>query len=227
MKSFLLRAAPETMEENPLWLIVLCDMMTNLMLFFLVMFVVTLQGPQVQKNFAQVFDTKGTVDPDAAKIDAALQEINENEAVENILAALHTAGLRDAVEVTETRDLIRVRLRDAVLFQQARGNLDPEAARTIGLLAQVLTEMDNEIIVEGHTDSVPISRSPYRSNWELSVARAHAVVERLIAGGIAPKRLVTAGYGEFRPLADNATTVGRGQNRRVEIVILRHPEEGA
>ena len=225
MMPFLHRMTPETMEENPLWLIVLCDMMTNLMLFFLVMFVVTLQGPQAQAEFARTFDAKKIIaDPPHPKIEAAVREVKEEEAARKLQALLAAAGLESSVQVLESRESIRVRLRDQVLFRTAHADLMPTADATMAALAKVLAEMDNEIVVEGHTDAVPITKSPYRSNWELSVARSYAVIERLTASGIAPARLVSAGYGEFRPLLDNNTPESRAINRRVEIVILREKE---
>jgi chemotaxis protein MotB len=82
---------------------------------------------------------------------------------------------------------------------------------------------DQEIVVSGHTDNVPITSklaATYPTNWELSAARAIAVVKILESNGVDPKMLVAAGFGEFRPVADNATPEGRAQNRRMEIVLM-------
>jgi len=80
------------------------------------------------------------------------------------------------------------------------------------------------VVIEGHTDAVPLSKSPYRSNWELSVARSNSVIERLVADGVPAARLVASGYGEHRPAAGNDTPAGRARNRRVEILIQRGAE---
>jgi chemotaxis protein MotB len=73
--------------------------------------------------------------------------------------------------------------------------------------------------VEGHTDTRPISTVRFRSNWDLSTARATAVIAKLAAEGMQSPRLSAAGYGEFRPVADNATEEGRKLNRRVDLVV--------
>ncbi|MCK5081464.1 MAG: OmpA family protein, partial [Candidatus Omnitrophica bacterium] len=80
---------------------------------------------------------------------------------------------------------------------------------------------DLNVGIEGHTDNVPITHSGWKSNWELSTARALSVLHHLEDNeGISPKRLSATGYGEFRPVASNATKAGKQDNRRVEIVIL-------
>ncbi|MEE8424568.1 MAG: flagellar motor protein MotB, partial [Elusimicrobiota bacterium] len=216
------RMTPASMDENPLWLVVLCDMMTILMLFFLVMFVLSQQGPEAQAKMLQAFDAKGVVaeaaDPGMAQV---VREFREEEAGDMILALFKQQGLEDSIEITETRDTIRVRLLNKLLFKTARAKINPSAAGPIRLLAGVLRQLPNEIIIEGHTDNVRITKSPFKSNWELSVARSYSVIESLLKEKIAPSRLVAAGYGEYHPLAPNDTPAGRARNRRVEIVIVR------
>ena len=84
-----------------------------------------------------------------------------------------------------------------------------------------LRELDNPIIIEGHTDNKPISTVKYPSNWELSTARATNIIKFLTENNlITPKRLSAVGYGEYMPIADNSTTTGRAKNRRVDIIVL-------
>jgi chemotaxis protein MotB len=78
---------------------------------------------------------------------------------------------------------------------------------------------DRELAVAGHTDNVPIATERFASNWELSAARAIAVVKFLIENGLKAQNLSAAGYGEFDPIADNGSTDGRARNRRIEIVL--------
>ena len=117
--------------------------------------------------------------------------------------------------------MIRVRLHDQPLFGSGQARLSATAAAPIAGLARVLKEMPNEVIVEGHTDNVRLSHSPYKSNWELSVARSYSVIERLAGEGVEAGRLVAAGYGEHHPAAGNDSAEGRSRNRRVEIIIRR------
>jgi chemotaxis protein MotB len=220
------RRLPSTIAENPLWLIVLCDLMTNLMLFFLVMYSFTLQTPSQREKWARTFAANDVVeDPKLARARVILRQFREAEAGATIAELLVRAGLGTSADVSVTQDSIRVRLRNHVLFPSARAELTPEVRRSLAGLARVLREMPNEIIVEGHTDNVPIASGPYRTNWELSVARANSVIARLIVQGIPPERLIASGYGPHHPIADNGTAEGRGRNRRVEIVIIRGQEE--
>ena len=78
----------------------------------------------------------------------------------------------------------------------------------------------HQISIEGHTDNQPIKYSPWKSNWELSVHRALSVLHYLERKGVPPQRMSVAGFGEYRPVASNATAEGRALNRRVEIVIV-------
>ncbi len=84
-----------------------------------------------------------------------------------------------------------------------------------------IQEFPNDIIIEGHTDNVPITGGKYQSNWELSVARAVSVIDFFTDRGIEPKKLVAGGYGEFHPAYPNDTPEHRARNRRIEITILR------
>ncbi|MBI5246815.1 MAG: OmpA family protein [Elusimicrobia bacterium] len=212
MIPFMHRVAPSQSEDNPLWLVVLADMMTNLMLFFLVMFAMTQQDSKAQAALARAFDAKDVVE-EAPKVEPKTQEFLEQKAAEELK--------RLFADVEVTREMIRVRLHDQPLFGSGQARLSATAAAPIAGLARVLKEMPNEVIVEGHTDNVRLSNSPYKSNWELSVARSYSVIERLAGEGVEAQRLVAAGYGEHHPAAGNDSSEGRARNRRVEIIIRR------
>lgn len=220
MIPFLHRIAPESMDENPLWLIVLCDMMTNLMLFFLAMFAVTLQGDKARQEFARTFrgEEAVLVAPPVATPEPAV------DVETSLRLALEGANLSQDVALQKTERGVRVRLKEAMLFPVAEAVLEERAGVPLAVIAEALKDVPHEVVVEGHTDDRPVLGGTYRSNWELSVARSHAVLARLAAAGLAPARLVAAGYGEFQPAATNATPEGRAANRRVELLINR-PEE--
>jgi len=94
-------------------------------------------------------------------------------------------------------------------------------------LAGTLKGISQQIVVEGHTDSIPMRSSRMMSNWELSAARAYSVVDYIIKEeGISPDRLSAVGYGQFKPVAPNDTPANRALNRRVEINILRIKQDG-
>ncbi len=110
-----------------------------------------------------------------------------------------------------------------VLFDSGKAKLKKNAYHALGEVASVLIKelKDRNVGIEGHTDNKPIKYSGWKSNWELSSARATSVVHYLIdKERISPQRLSATGYGEYRPVASNATPEGRQKNRRVEIIIM-------
>jgi chemotaxis protein MotB len=116
---------------------------------------------------------------------------------------------------------IVINLPDNVLFNSASASLNSEGREALSQIGGVLKNFsDRRFQVEGHTDNVPIKSARFPSNWELSTARALAVVHLLTDMGVTPENLSAAGFGEFRPRADNETDEGRKLNRRIEIVML-------
>jgi len=110
-----------------------------------------------------------------------------------------------------------------VLFDSGKAVLRQQALQTLDKVSSVLetTVADHNVGIEGHTDNVPIRHSGWKSNWELSTARALSVLHYMIEEhGLNPDRLSATGYGEYRPVDSNDTAAGRAKNRRVEIVIL-------
>jgi len=109
-----------------------------------------------------------------------------------------------------------------VLFDSGLAKIRPDAHKVLDKVAVVLKGKvaDKNIAIEGHTDNEPIKKSGWKSNWELSTARATSVLHYLESKDIKPSRLQATGYGEYRPVASNDTVEGRQKNRRVEVIIL-------
>jgi chemotaxis protein MotB len=129
------------------------------------------------------------------------------------------------VTISELRGSLTVNILDRVLFASGEAELKPEGEQVLAQLASVLTQHTNrQIYVIGHTDNVPIRGSlfgKFSSNWELSTARATAAVRYLTEkAGVNPEMLAAVGYGEYHPIASNATPEGRAKNRRIAIVIV-------
>jgi len=133
------------------------------------------------------------------------------------------AGLQGKVNVTiRRRGLVIQLLTDKVFFQSGSATLKPYAMRLVDKIAVVVRgERKHPIVVEGHTDSQPISGSQYPSNWELSGARAGAVIRDFTANGVNPRRVSGGMYASQEPIDSNSTSEGRAKNRRVEIVLSR------
>ena len=114
-----------------------------------------------------------------------------------------------------------ISLQEAGAFPTGSAELASSAQALVGTIGESIRDLDNIVRVEGHTDDVPIFTAEYRSNWELSTARATSVVRHLVEGvGIPADRLAVAGYGEYRPLVPNDSDANRAKNRRVDIVVL-------
>ncbi len=109
-----------------------------------------------------------------------------------------------------------------VLFDSGMAKIRPSAHEVLNKVAGVINDNvgDRNIAIEGHTDNEPIKKSGWKSNWELSTARATSVLHYLEDKGVSPNRLQATGYGEYRPVASNDTKEGMQKNRRVEIIIL-------
>lgn len=125
------------------------------------------------------------------------------------------------VTVDRTDEWIALTLRDSLLFSSGEAEPHYDAFAVIESIAAILSEHDNAVVVEGFTDNVPIRTAGFASNWELSAARAAALVRLLAAEGIKPERLAAVGYGEFQPVARNDTADGRKRNRRVVLLVSR------
>ncbi|MBE5975698.1 MAG: chemotaxis protein MotB [Paenibacillaceae bacterium] len=134
---------------------------------------------------------------------------------------LHDEGMDQSVStMIDMRGLV-IRMNNAILFDSGSANIKKQSEDTLIEVASLLNTVDNFIRIEGHTDNVPISRSSYPSNWELSTARAVNVVKLFIGKcNYPPNKLIAVGYGEFKPVADNSTPEGRTMNRRIDIIIL-------
>jgi chemotaxis protein MotB len=137
-------------------------------------------------------------------------------------------GLQNQVQtIIAQRGLVIRLLTDKVLFDSGAAELKPQATPVLSQVAAIISkEALHQVMVEGHTDDVPIRGSVFPTNWELSTARASRVVRFLIAGGVAQGRLSAGGYASLHPIDTNATAAGRSRNRRVEIVLLRSGQEG-
>lgn len=222
MKFFIERYSRRKIEENPLWLVVLSDIMTNLMLFFLILYVFTIRPDLAASQFMEGFDKDTAREQKEQKAAEIMKKFTEEDLAKKLAEDLMKAGMKDMAEVQITAKQIKINIAAPVLFQSGKAEISRTAAEVLGPVAEVLNTLPNDVIVEGHTDAVPIKSGGYATNWELSAARANAVVDLLAARYSVPQeRMIAAAYGEHRPVASNDTAAGRALNRRIEIVVPR------
>ena len=257
----------EEHENHERWLITYADMITLLMVLFIVLFAIGqtdlakfkalksgLSGgfggdkisivdgglgladkPSRSATITSTTISTDTIPESLALTDqAALQRAKaiEQRSMEmtqaQITSALKGSGLENTVQFrTEERGLVVSVLSDKVLFKAGFADLTDEGRAVLGTVADAIRPLQNAVSVEGHTDNIPIA-GRYASNWELSTSRATSVLRDLIERHNFPAaRLSASGYADQKPIASNATAKGRGENRRVEIVILTgvHPTD--
>lgn len=139
--------------------------------------------------------------------------------LKNVLAD----GINDKdVDIKVDKTVVLINLSDKMLYTSGSANITPRAGEVLGKIAKIVqSRPEVEVMVEGYTDSQPISNSCITDNWDLSVKRATSVVRALQKNyGVDPNRLIAAGRGEYNALADNATSEGRSINRRTRIIIM-------
>ena len=160
-------------------------------------------------------------------VDAKSKSDSLNLALTNKLTrSLNTDELRD-VDVKVLKGVVYISLSDNMLFKSGSYEVSSQAKQTLSKIAKILKDFkDFDVLVEGNTDNVPISKTNIRNNWDLSALRASSVVQVLQNDfGINPSRLSAAGRGEYNPVTDNDTEMGKQRNRRTEIIITPKLDE--
>ncbi len=220
------------------WLVSWADFMTLLFAFFVVMFAVSQVDSNKVGRFTESFSKAVGVDmfPQpgrgllAGSTEGAMSdEVTPSkgspmpEELASLRVSLSESGgagtASEGLQVIAHRTELVLRLSDNLLFESGNDALQERARPVVAYLAKQLRDRRVNVRVEGHTDDRPIHTVRYRSNWDLSTARATTIVGRLASEGIAPPRLSAAGYGEFHPIAPNTTDEGRKLNRRVDLVV--------
>lgn len=138
----------------------------------------------------------------------------------NLTRSLSREELKD-VDVQVLKGVVYISLSDNMLYQSGSYEISPKAGETLSKIAKIIQDYkDYDVLVEGNTDTDPISKQNIRNNWDLSTLRASSVVQALVKDyGVNPKRLTAGGRGEFNPIADNTTVAGKMRNRRTQIII--------
>jgi chemotaxis protein MotB len=211
------------LNKGALWAVTYGDLMNYLMIFFLMLFSFSMTKSDksssrkyeeslvnIQRSFGGKADQK--------QLERAKAQENESK-VENNLK--QNAALANLVQIQSNERKVKLVLTEGVLFSSGKADLKDPAKKVLAPIAAELKKVPNDIVIEGHTDNVPIKSGRYTSNWELSMARAYSVLQYLQEQGISEKHLAGLGYGDTRPVADNATADGRARNRRIEISLMK------
>ncbi|MCY1397578.1 Motility protein B [compost metagenome] len=245
------RRPPEEHENHERWLVSYADFITLLFAFFVVMYSISSVNEGKYKVLSQaligVFSDADrslkpipigeerplTVTPavplvrESEEVDAGLAQIS-NDPLQSIANDVRDAFgdliKSDQLTVRGNELWIEIELKSSLLFGSGDAMPSDVAFTIIEKVGKILKPFDNPVHVEGFTDDLPIRTAQYPTNWELSSARAASIVRMLAGEGINPVRMASVGYGEFQPIASNATAEGRARNRRVVLVISRNLE---
>ncbi|WP_062066977.1 flagellar motor protein MotD [Cellvibrio sp. OA-2007] len=169
-------------------------------------------------------DAQTDVAPQGA--DESLKTSDELTQISDLVAEKFTQLINDQlIQISSNELWLQIELKDSILFTSGSADTSNQAQTIFDEIAGILKNYSNPVQVEGFTDNIPINSIKYPTNWELSTARASAIVKYLASKGVAPERLSAVGYGEYQPVAANDTEQGRAQNRRVTIMVAKRKME--
>ena len=209
------------------WRIAYIDLLTNVLIFFIMAFSLSIVDVGRLRTFSMYFAGKTPLKGGRAAPQTGRVPIDQpgglvpRSSIAPIFEELKKLTQIPGVQVSQKQEGVYLTLSDKLLYDVGRAELKPDALPILDRVAQILETTSFNLRVEGHTDNVPIHTAQFPSNWELSTTRAVSVIRYLVeVKRIPPVRLSAVGYGEFKPVASNETAEGRQSNRRVEMVLI-------
>ncbi|MCX8092809.1 MAG: flagellar motor protein MotB [Candidatus Goldbacteria bacterium] len=219
------------------WLLTYADMLTLLFALFVILYSISAVDVEKLRALAMAlgnaFGLKGHVSilqtgatTDTKPIIMEQSQIQLTTLKEKVQKWILQQKLEREVKIRfNERGLVISLMTDKILFRSGYADLLPRTQRILSDIAELLKEITNPVIIEGHTDDVPITspaiKRKYSDNWDLSTARAVNVLKYLIRKGISPDRLSAAGYASYKPLVPNIDDITRAKNRRIDIIVLK------
>jgi chemotaxis protein MotB len=246
MKSKNLARIEEKTGNTAGWLTTFNDLITLLMVFFVLLFTMGSMDKDLMKDVQNALQSGLGALSAGSKVSVALngsQRLTplgdpltqaqggttpggEDSSADSLDEALDELNAEPGISVKYENEEIRISFEDALLFDLGKAAINSSGLALLDNMAALIQANSCAVRVEGHTDNIPIHTQRFPSNWDLSTARAISVVKYFIhIGKINPKRLSAVGYGETRPLAPNDSPAKRARNRRVEIVLEMEDEE--
>jgi len=216
---------PQNLER---WLLTYSDMITLLLIFFIVMYTISTVNSKkfysVAKSLAAVLGSKYVIgqSPGESFTDQIPEMQPElYDVKDKVSKYIEQENLAGEVKLSIDERGLVISFQDNVLFPLGSAEITPKAQEILLKVGSIIKKLPNYIRIEGHTDNLPINNSKFPSNWELSVIRATNVAHFLIDKvNYDPRKISVVGYGEYRPIVPNDSEANRQKNRRVDIVIL-------
>jgi chemotaxis protein MotB len=229
-------------DNHERWLISYADFVTLLFAFFVVMYAISSVNEGKYKTFSESLNVAFSQQPDAVSIVPSQDEHRLKVLVDKRTARLVEQQRKVQEQMKEAQDSLRrlmapqiaqgqvgiyqtkrgvvVDISASSLFKEGEASMQPGAQDVLKQLARVLSQRNQSVEVEGHTDDVPIRNAQFPSNWELSSGRASSMVKTLISYGVPESRLIAVGMAANNPVVPNDTPEHRAQNRRVSITLV-------
>lgn len=226
------------------WLDTYADTITLLMTFFVLLYSMSSVDSQKLKEISNAFNsimTGKTADSileynlyngdvplvgGEAKDESTYGEYGAGSTYADVKTFVSANELADVVEITEDSRGIVLALKDSILFEIGKADLKDNSKKILDKINILINTLPNEIIIEGHTDNVPIKTYQFDSNWDLSVIRATSVLKYFTQQKGQPQgRFSATGYGETKPLLPNTSEENRAKNRRVNILLVTNKGE--
>lgn len=219
------------------WLTTFNDLVTLLMVFFVLLFSTSTIDINKMENFKYLLQRGLGVLKEGKMTSVELKESHSNfviedipdlseENVESVLTpdliedAIKTLNSERGIKAVYTKKGVYITLDNSILFKNGVADINAECLPLLDKITTMIGKISNPVRVEGHTDNLPVHSRKFPSNWELSIARAVNVVKYFVeARKILPERLSAVGYGESKPIYPNDTSDNRVKNRRVEIIL--------
>jgi len=213
---------------NHRWMISYADFMTLLFVLFLVLYAKLPKHPELRAATPVEQDLHAPIvipgiRPHRPQVKAVVPDpvVDKQQILLQELAHTFTDLVQDGEITVETREEgVLLDIKDSALFASGTAQPAQQANGIVTKIADILVKNGNQIVVEGHTDSMPISTAQFPSNWELSSARAASIVRALQERGISAGRMTASGLAETKPKSSNDTAQGRSENRRVSLLVL-------
>lgn len=211
-------------DDKDRWVVSYADFITLLFAFFTTMYAISHVDAGKLERFTGSMRSAFKSSIDASKpLIEGIASINyaDIETEKDVKKTLEKFKDIEGIAVSRDARGVIVSFGDSVLFDSGAADIRDGGKPLLSSILSVIRKTQNKIVVEGHTDNMPVKSSRYPSNWELSAARATSALMYLLKeNDVSPERFSAAGYGEYRPVASNATSDGRIKNRRVDIIFV-------
>lgn len=227
------------------WLATYADTVTLLLTFFVLLYSLSTIDSQKFQQIAVAMQSafSGKADrsilefsmssgdvPIVGKPQITVEDAQQNEnleILEDVLTYIKENNLEEDVQIYADSQGLNIQMKDSILFDTGKAELRSESKKVLDEIGDLISKVDNSVIIEGHTDNVPINTPTMPNNWHLSSARALSVLDYFLGTkkGLNPQRFSAQGCGEYKPIASNDTDENRAKNRRVNIILVTNVKE--